>query len=200
MRKMTWILVVAALALPALCGAQDAGQRQYSIPLEGSPIAGPADAPVTIVEFVDFQSPACQAAAPTLGKILEAYQGKVRLAIKNLPGNSLDSHVAAKAAIAAGAQGKYWEMHDLLLAPGAQSDRDGLVRMATKLGLDIKSFEADLDGARHVERLEQDKALAAAMKISETPAFFINDRRFAGTADFASLKAAIDEELARAKP
>jgi protein-disulfide isomerase len=200
MKRMTWILVVAALALPALCGAQDVGQRQYAIPLEGSPATGQAGAPVTIVEFVDFLSPACQAAAPTLGKILEAYQGKIRLAIKNLPGNSLESHVAAKAAIAAGAQGKYWEMHDLLLASGAQSDRDGLVKMAAKLGLEIKSFEADLDGARLVERLEQDKALAAAMKISETPAFFINDRRFAGTPDLASLRAAIDEELASTKP
>lgn len=199
MCKMTWILVVATLALPALCGAQDAGQKPYRIPMEGSPSTGPVDAPVTIVEFIDFQSPRCQAAAPGLRKLLETLQEKIRLVIKNMPGASPESHSAAKASLAAGVQGKYWEMHDLLLAPGAQLDREGFVRMAAQLGLDAGRFAADLDGTRLVERLEQDKALVAAMKLSETPTFFLNGRRVTGGSDFASLKAMIDEELARAK-
>jgi protein-disulfide isomerase len=196
---MAWILAMAALVLPAVGRAQDIGQKLYRIPLEGSPSTGPADAQVTIVEFIDFMSPACQTAAPTVRKIQEAYQGKIRLVIKYLPGKSRESHDAAEASLAAGAQDKYWQMHDLLLAPGAKFDRDGLVGMATRLGLDLKRFAADLDGVRHVERLEQDKSLAAAMNVAETPAFFLNGRKLAGKADFASLKTAIDEELGRAK-
>jgi protein-disulfide isomerase len=197
MARKSWLLAVAVALLPAFCGAQGVGQKPYRIPLEGSPSTGPLDAPVTIVEFVDYQSEACRSAASALGKVLEARQGKIRLAIKYLPGASLDAHLAAKAALAAGAQGKFREMHERLLAPGATLDRDGLVRAAKGVGLDRQRFEAALDGTRHLEQVEQDKALAAALGVKEAPAFFVNGRRLAGVAD---LQAAVDGELAGAKP
>ena len=171
----------------------------YRVPIDGSPVKGPADALVTIVEFIDFQSPDCQAAAPVLRKVMETYPGKIRLVVKHLPNKNRDSHIAAKASLAAAAQGKYWEMHDLLLVPGARLDRDGFVRMAEQLGLDVTRFATDLDGVRHMERLEQDKALAVSLRVSETPTFYLNGREVAGDRDLASLKAAVDEEVARAQ-
>ena len=109
------------------------------------------------------------------------------------------SHIAAEASLAAGEQGKYWEMHDLLLAPGARLDRDGLVQMAAKLGLDVKRFAADVDGMRHKELIERDKALAVSINLYETPTYFISGRKVVGNRDFEYLKAIIDEELARAR-
>jgi protein-disulfide isomerase len=109
------------------------------------------------------------------------------------------SHIAAEASLAAGDQGKYWEMHDLLLAPGARLDRDGLVQMAAKLGLDVKRFAADLDGMKHKDLIERDKALAVAINLYETPTYFINGRKVVGNREFDYLKKIIDEELAGAK-
>ncbi len=107
------------------------------------------------------------------------------------------SHIAAQASLAAGEQGKYWEMHDLLLAPGARLDRDGLVQMAAKLALDVKRFAADLDGMKHRELIERDKALAVSIDLYETPTYFINGRKVVGNRDFDYLKKIVDEELAR---
>jgi len=109
------------------------------------------------------------------------------------------SHIAAEASLAAGDQGKYWEMHDLLLAPGAKLDRDALVQMAAKLALDVKRFAADLDGMRHQGVIERDKALAVSIDLYETPTYFINGRKVVGNREFEYLEKVIDEELARAK-
>ena len=109
------------------------------------------------------------------------------------------SHIAAEASLAAGDQGKYWEMHDLLLERGARLDREGLVQLAAKLGLDVKRFAADLDGMRHQGVLERDKAFAVSINLYETPTYFINGRKVVGNRDFDYLKRIIDEELARAK-
>ena len=118
--------------------------------------------------------------------------------VKNMPYKYRDySHIAAEASLAAGDQGKYWEMHDLLLAPGAKLDRSSLVQMAAKLGLDVKRFAADLDGMKHQGVIERDKALAVSIDLYETPTYFINGRKVVGNRDFEYLKKVIDEELAR---
>jgi len=120
--------------------------------------------------------------------------------IKNVPYKGRDySYIAAAASLAAGDQGKYWEMHELLLASGAKLDRDGLVQMAAKLGLDVKRFAADLDTLKHKDLLERDKALAAAINLYATPTFFINGRKVVGNREFEYLETVIDEELARAQ-
>jgi len=107
------------------------------------------------------------------------------------------SHIAAEASLAAGDQGKYWEMHGLLLERGAKLDRSGLVQMAAKIGLDVKRFAVDIDTMKHKELLERDKALAVAINLYETPTYFINGRKVVGNRDFEYLKGVIDEELAR---
>lgn len=108
------------------------------------------------------------------------------------------SHLAAEASLAAGDQGKYWEMHELLLERGTRLDRDGLVQKAAQLGLDLKRFTADLDGMKHREQIERDKALAVSINLYETPTFFINGRKVVGNRDFDYLKRVVDEELTRA--
>ena len=110
-----------------------------------------------------------------------------------------NAHIAAEAAHCAGDQGKYWEMHDALLAPGARLDRDGLVQAAAKIGLDVKRFAADLDAMKHKDLIERDKALAVSINLYETPTYFINGRKVVGNREFDYLKAVIDQELARAK-
>jgi protein-disulfide isomerase len=120
--------------------------------------------------------------------------------VKNMPYKYRDySHGAAEASLAAGDQGKYWEMHDLLLAPGTRLDRDGLMQLAARLGLDVKRFAADVDGMKHKDLIERDKALAVSINLYETPTYFINGRKVVGNRDFDYLKGIIDEELARAK-
>jgi len=109
------------------------------------------------------------------------------------------SHLAAEASLAAGDQGKYWEMHDALLARGARLDREGLMQAAAKLGLDVKRFAADVDGMKHRELIERDKALAVSIDLFETPTYFINGRKVVGNREFEYLKPIIDEEAAGAR-
>jgi protein-disulfide isomerase len=122
----------------------------------------------------------------------------VRFVVKNMPYKYRDySHIAAEASLAAGDQGKYWEMHDALLAPGARLDRDGRVQAAAKIGLDVKRFAADLDAMKHKELIERDNALAVSIDLYETPTYFINGRKVVGNREFEYLKKVIEEELAR---
>ena len=139
------------------------------------------------------------AAGPTVKQLLAAYPGKIRFVVKNMPYKYRDfSHIAAEAALAAGDQGKYWEMHDLLLARSPKLDRASLVGYAAELGLDVKRFAADLDGMRHRDVIERDKALAVANDLYETPVYFINGRKVVGNRDLAYLSAIVEGELTRA--
>jgi protein-disulfide isomerase len=136
------------------------------------------------------------AAGPTVKKILAAYRGKVRLVIKNYPSIYRDySHPAAEASLDARDQGKYWEMHDLLLKRSPKLDRDSLIRCAGELGLDIGTFTASLDANKHAAEIERDKELAVKMDLFNTPTFFINGRKVIGERPFDDFKKIIDEEL-----
>jgi protein-disulfide isomerase len=140
------------------------------------------------------------AAGPTVKKIIEAYQGKVRLVIKNYPYQYRDySHIAAEASLAARDQGKYWEMHDLLIKQSPKLDRASLITYAQELGLDTKKFTESIDGKKHASEIERDKKLAADMDLYNTPTFFINGRRVIGERPFDYFKKIIDEELKNAK-
>ena len=128
------------------------------------------------------------------------YQGKIRLILKNYPYKYRDySHIAAEALLAAGDQGKYWEMHDLLLARSPKLERASLIRYAEELGLDRKRFVSDLDTMKHRELIEKDKELAVALDLYNTPTFFINGRKVIGNRPYAYLKKIIEEELQRAE-
>jgi protein-disulfide isomerase len=127
---------------------------------------------------------------------MDTYQGKIRLVIKNYPYIYRDySHIAAEASLAARDQGKYWEMHDLLLRRSPVLDRTSLIKYAQELGLDVKKFTASLDEKKHMQAIEQDKKLALDMDLYNTPTFFINGRRVVGERPFEYFKKIIDEEL-----
>jgi protein-disulfide isomerase len=138
------------------------------------------------------------AAGPTVKKIMEVYKGKVRLVIKNYPYKYRDhSHIAAEASLAAAEQGKYWDMHDLLLKRSPKLDRVSLIRYAKELGLDTGRFTESIDKGKQRAEIEKDKAFAVSLDLYNTPTFFINGRKVVGERPFSYMKQIIDEELKR---
>ncbi len=139
------------------------------------------------------------AAGPAVRRILEEHSKEVRLILKNYPYRYRDyARIAAQAALAAGDQGKYWEMHDLLLKRSPLLDRTSLVKYAGELGLDLARFQRDLDGEKHKDLIEADIKLAESLDIYNTPTFFINGRKVVGNAPYEYLKKVVVEELKNA--
>jgi len=133
-------------------------------------------------------------------KIMDTFKGKVRLVVKNNPYKYRDySHIAAEASLAAADQGKYWEMHDLLLKHSPKLDRNSLINYAKELGLDVNRFTDSIDKMRHSALIEQDKKLALSLDLFNTPTFFINGRKVVGDVPYEHLKKVIEEELKDAK-
>ena len=131
---------------------------------------------------------------------MQEYEGRVRLVIKNYPYKYRDySHIAAEASLAAGDQGKYWEMHDMLLANSPRLDRTSLIQYGEDLGLDMNRYISDLDTMKHKELIERDKELAFSLDLYNTPTYFINGRKVIGNRPYAYLKKIIEEELQRAE-
>ncbi len=140
------------------------------------------------------------AAGPVVKKIMEAYKGKARLVIKNYPYKYRDySRIAAEASLAAGEQGKYWEMHDLLIKRSPKLDRASLIAYARELGLDEKKFTDALDTQKFKKDIDRDLDLAVKMDLYNTPTFYINGRQVIGERPFEYFKKIIDEELKNAK-
>ncbi|HLE41606.1 MAG TPA: thioredoxin domain-containing protein [Nitrospirota bacterium] len=136
----------------------------------------------------------------TLKKIMISYDGKVRLVIKNVPyGYRQYSVASALAALAAGDQGKYWEMHDLLFARWPQLDPESLVRYARELGLDLERFKQSMDSKLHKDAIERDLKLGDELHVYMTPTFFINGRKFVGEMRYREFEKIIEEEVKNAK-
>jgi protein-disulfide isomerase len=170
--------------------------RIEKVEITGSPIRGPTDGPVTIVEFSDFQCPFCARVLPTLQELERQYPKGVRWVFKNYP---LDFHpdslLAHKAALAAGEQGHFWEMHDLIFANQGAMKRDDLIQKASQLGLDVKRFVADMDSNRLQTALDGDKAEAARLGVTGTPTFFINGKRMVGAWPLSEYQNLVENEL-----
>jgi len=172
--------------------------RVYTIKTEGAPAKGPASAPVTIVEFSDFQCPFCARAVPTLKTIEDTYQGRVRIVWKHLPlPIHKDAVGAALAAQAAAKQGKFWELHDMLFADQTKLGPDDLKQHGRDLELDMARFEADLLNGEERKRIDADVAEARALGIAGTPGFFVNGRFISGAQPFENFAKVIDEELTK---
>ena len=173
----------------------------YRVPVElaGAPLRGNPKAPVTIVEFSDFQCPFCVRARPTVARVREAYGDRVRWAFRHYP---LDFHPlaqkAGEAAACAGEQDRFWQMHDRLWANSAKLEVPELKAHAQALGLDAPAFAACLDSGRHASLVERDLAAGQAYGVSGTPAFFVNGRPLIGAQPFEAFQQVIDDELARA--
>ena len=175
------------------------GEDRYNIPLEDSYYKGIENAPITIVEFSEFQCPFCSRVTPTVKQIMDSYENQVKIVFKHnpLPFHK-DAPLASEAALAAGEQGKFWEMHDKLFANQQQLDRPSLERYAEELGLDMGKFKAALDEGKFKAKVERDKAQAEQFGARGTPHFFINGIRLSGAQPFDKFKAVIDTELPKA--
>lgn len=156
---------------------------------------------VNLVEFGDYQCPACSQAHPVVNKILEDFNGKVTLTYRHfpLPQRHPNARAAAEAAEAAGAQGKFWEMHDRLFETQDQwgmlpDPTDTFVRFAVALGLDEAKFKEDITNKVNEKRVTSDQSDGYAVGVNGTPTFFINGKR-QSKIDYDSLKSAIDAEL-----
>lgn len=131
-------------------------------------------------------------------QLLDSYPGKIRLVVKNYPYKYRDfARISAEASLAAGDQGKYWEMHDLLLARSPKLDRESLISYAGELGLDVARFTGSIDGALHQAAIDRDIKLAESMDLYNTPTFYINGRQVIGERPFEFFKTIIEEELGR---
>lgn len=164
------------------------------------PVLGSADAPVTVVEFSDFQCPFCQRVMPTLKQLREAYGDRVRIVWKDFPLTSIHPQAfkAAEAAHCAREQGKFWEYHDRLFANQQALDPEFLKKYATETGLDAPKFNACLDAAKYAERVQAQMGVGTALGVSSTPSMFINGRMVSGAQPYETFTAIIDEELERA--
>jgi protein-disulfide isomerase len=152
-------------------------------------VQGPADAPVTLVEYGDFECPHCAAAYVIVKKVREIMKDQVRFAFRHFPLTQIHPHAepAAEASEAAGAQGQFWEMHDLLYENQPRLDPPHLVAYAEELGLDVAQFVRDLEEGTFRERVRQDFLNGVRSGVNGTPAFFINDVRYDGSWDIAPL-------------
>jgi protein-disulfide isomerase len=174
------------------------GDTVEKVPTDGASARGPSGAPITIVEFADYQCPFCARAEATVHALEQAHAGDVRFVFKNLP---LPFHtharLMAKAAVAADAQGHFWEMHDRLYTLAGPVDRAALDRAAQALGLDVARFDRDLDDASLDARIDVDEADAKALGVKGTPTFFVNGRRVVGAQPAAVFEKAIATPSAR---
>lgn len=166
------------------------------IPTGGAPFTGPQNAPITLVEFSDFQCPYCAAATPELAAVLRSYPTKVKLIFKEYP---LEMHsqaaFAAAAAVAAQRQGKFWAMYDAMFAAHDDLSRDNILALAQKNGLDLKRFQADLDSVEVKEAITRDIQDGDRLGVSGTPTLFIDGQRYNGPIELESLKPVLEAEL-----
>ena len=187
--------VAAAPSAPA--GAPSAAIR---VPLDESPVHGPANALVTLVEFSDYECPFCSKAHVTVKQLEDSYAGKLRVVMKQ---NPLPFHgrarPAAKAALAAGEQGKFWEYHDKLFTNQQALQDADLERYAGELGLNVDSWKAAMLGQKVEAQIAKEQALSGTVGANGTPAFFINGRFLSGAQPIDAFKAIIDDELKKAQ-
>jgi len=172
---------------------------RVQVSIDGAPVRGTAEAPVTIVEFSDFQCPFCSRAQATLKQLLERYPGKVKLVYRDFPLDGLHPQArrAAEAARCAHDQGKFWEYHDLLFSHFPQANPDDLKGYAGQAGLDLMKFERCLSGGVHKATVQRDIDEATRLGVTGTPAFFVNGRPLSGAQPLESFVRLIEEELAR---
>jgi protein-disulfide isomerase len=178
---------------------KDYPNKIYTIPVGTSAVKGPGDAAVTIVEFSDFQCPPCGESRELVKRVLDAYPEDVRFVYKQFPLPSIHKNAmaAAKASVAAGKQGKFWEMHDVLYQNQNALDTDKLTEYAQKIGLDVPRWVRDFSSPEVQEQVAQDMRDGRTADVDATPTFFVNGKRM-GQRSFEDFKQEIEEAL-RAK-
>jgi|NGEPerStandDraft_6_1074524.scaffolds.fasta_scaffold20517_2 protein-disulfide isomerase len=178
--------------------AAAAPDRRVTVSTDDQPSIGPSNAPVTIVEFSDYQCPYCQVwDQQVYQQLMAAYPNKIRFVYRDLP---LPMHPeaipAAEAADCAGDQGAYWKYHDALFAQQYGLSRTAYEHYAADLGLDGQAFAACLDSQRYLSKVQANANAATSAGLDSTPSFVINGRVLIGALPFSDFKAVVDEELA----
>ena len=191
---------VALACVLASCGGGAASTSAGSpasgllaVPVAGAPQRGLSDAWVTLVEFADFQCRFCRAEAPVVDEVAAGYGADLRVVFRHLPLDAIhpDARRAAVAAECAHDQGRFWELHDLLLVSAL--DAGAIAEAARHVpGLDVAAWQACLDGTAAADRVEADVALAARLGIQGTPTFVVNGVEVVGAVPANELRAAID--------
>lgn len=175
--------------------APRSGGARLTVPVgEGDHVRGPASAPVTLVEYGDFECPYTRRARPVVERLGREFGDELRFAFRNFPLTGIHPHAqaAAEAAEAAGSQGRFWQMHDLLFANQRHLEGEDLKRYASELGLDPERFGRDLAEGVHAHRVREDFEGGLESGVQGTPTFYINGVRHEGSYDLETLRATIE--------
>jgi protein-disulfide isomerase len=190
---------VAAAPVAAEAQATEAPQfKRYDIPTKGFPTLGPADAPITLVEFSDYQCPFCRRWHQEVYEpLLAAYPGKIRIVYRNLPLTSIhpDAMAAAEAAMCAGEQDAYWPFHNRLFS-SESLDQQTFLQYAQDLSLNVEQFRTCFTDEKYKDAITADSDFAINLGISSTPTFFINGLAIVGAQPLEVFQQVIDKELA----
>jgi protein-disulfide isomerase len=205
---LSWLVFRAIRRIPTerrarqlLGTAEELLDLSEDVDPERDHVRGPDSAPVTLVEYGDYQCPYCGQAEVVIRELLDEFGDELRYVWRHLPLNDVHTHaqLAAEAAEAAGAQGQFWGMHDKLLAAQDELTGRDLKRYAEELGLDLEPFVDDLHDNAHTDRIAEDVASADASGVAGTPSFFINGRRHQGAYDIDTLTTAVRTARGRAR-
>jgi len=182
--------------------------NNVDVSVDDDPSIGPADAPITIIEFSDFQCPFCNRVQPTIKQILTTYGNKVRLVYRDFPLSfHQNAQKAAEASECVHEQDTanndanytlFWKYHDILFQNQDSLDTDNLKQYAIDIGLDSTTFNACLDSGKYRSEVQKDTADGSNAGVSGTPAFFVNGQLVSGAQPFSAFKTIIDAELAKA--
>ena len=166
-------------------------------PTDADHAHGPAGAAVTLVEFVDYECPACLNATDVVARLREHFGEKLRVVYRHFPRHTVHPHagVAAQAAEAAAAQDKFFQMHDELFAHQQELAGLDLNKLAVRAGLDLYKFEQDLRTQAHAAKVAADAAGGERSGVTGSPAFFLNNTRYRGSVAFDTLREDIDQLL-----
>ncbi|HEY4717972.1 MAG TPA: DsbA family protein, partial [Anaerolineales bacterium] len=173
---------------------------RHNVPVDSNdPVLGPSDAPITIIEFADFECPYCQRyALETHPRLIEEYGAQVRFVYKDFPLTSIHAEAfpAALAGQCALEQNEFWEYHDLLFSGRLGLSRNTYLAYAGELGLDVDEFEACFDEGRYADAVQADYDFAVGLGVSSTPTFLINGIAVVGAQPFSVFSQIIEYELA----
>ncbi len=172
---------------------------RYDVATDGFPSMGPADAPITIVEFSDFQCPFCKRFQDeTFKQLMAAYPGKIRFVYRHLPLTSIhpEAFPAAEASMCANEQNAFWEFHDQIFANQDKLGRDLYLQIASDLNLDSAAFENCVTTNKYKDLVQTDSDFALGLGVQSTPTFFINGLAIVGAQPLTAFTQIIDKELA----
>lgn len=180
---ITILIIALTLGIGAVVaftggGTSDILTEPTELKREGAFAKGTEGAKVKIVEFADFQCPACKTASSTIQDVIDFYDGKVTFYYRHFPlSQHKFSELAARSAEAAGKQGKFWEMHDKVFENQSSLSNDSFEKFANELGLDIQKFKSDSESSEIKDIIAKDKKDGVNLKVNSTPTFFVNGEK-----------------------